>query len=223
MIQEIEPEIVQNNIAKPLIRGKGGKQLALSTSNQLQSEQARFEFRKTARQEAIDQKTAGVWDEFGRFLVVHGVKKPGPIDKERRHIRIYSIFGKPLFQIELIPQLTQFAWRPRPKDILPKKEAKALKKDFRKKYGKIHKEEEQKERAVLLEQERVKKHHIRTEFLENFWLAQRAKYEEDMDKYEAMWPLKEKDYAEQNNGQATLTHVYNYGDLIETKKLTNFW
>jgi len=47
-----------------------------------------------------------------------------------------------------------------------------------------------------LEQERVKKHHIRTEFLENFWLAQRAKYEEDMDKYEAMWPLKEKDYAE---------------------------
>ena len=43
-----------------------------------------FEFKKTARHEAVDQNPCGVWDKFGRFFVSYGAKGPGPIDKEHR-------------------------------------------------------------------------------------------------------------------------------------------
>lgn len=56
-----------------------------------------FEFRKTARHEVPDQQTVGVWDHFGRIFVIHGEKKRGAyIDKEKRSIRFYSMFGEPL-------------------------------------------------------------------------------------------------------------------------------
>ena len=83
-----------------------------------------FEFRKTARHEATDAKTTCVWDYFGRGFIIHGERKPGPFDKEKRSIRFFSLYGEPLEQIERVPELSRFAFRPRPQVL----EAKAKKK-----------------------------------------------------------------------------------------------
>ena len=101
-----------------------------------------YEFKKTARHEAVDVVTRGVWDKFGRFFVVHGRKGAGLFDKELRNIKIYSIFGEPLQAILKVPQMSQFEFRPRPNDILNSKQLKKLKTDYRKNYGKIYREEE---------------------------------------------------------------------------------
>lgn len=60
------------------------------------AEHISFEFKKTARHEATDVSTRGIWDLFGRFFVVHGKKGAGLFDKELRNIKFYSIFGDPL-------------------------------------------------------------------------------------------------------------------------------
>jgi hypothetical protein len=69
-------------------------------------------------------------------LCVYGVKKPGPFDREKRSIRIFSLMGDLLFMIDKLPELSDFKFRPRPKQILSKKDLTTLKADFRKKYGK---------------------------------------------------------------------------------------
>ena len=45
--------------------------------------------------------------------------------------------------------MKQFEFRPRPDDILKPKQLKAIKADYRKKYGKVYREEEIKERQVI--------------------------------------------------------------------------
>lgn len=108
--------------------------------------------------------------------------------------------------IERIPDMRQFAFRPRPTDILSKKEMKDLKTDYRKKYGKIYREEEIKQRQVIQGKIRDEKKVVRDEFLNNFFLPLRAKYEENIPQYEALWPLKEEQYAKED---VTFDHVYN--------------
>jgi hypothetical protein len=44
--------------------------------------------------------------------------------------------GDLLFMIDKLPELSDFNFRPRPKQILSKKDLTTLKADFRKKYGK---------------------------------------------------------------------------------------
>jgi hypothetical protein len=44
--------------------------------------------------------------------------------------------GDLLFMIDKLPELSDFKFRPRPKQILSKKDLTTLKADFRKKYGK---------------------------------------------------------------------------------------
>ena len=51
---------------------------------------------------------------------------------------------------------------------------------------------------------------IRDEFLYNFFLPLRQKYEEKLDEYEAMWPLKENDMAAEDK---VIDHVYHYGEM----------
>ena len=55
---------------------------------------------------------------------------------------------------------------------------------------------------------------VRDEFLNNFFLPMRARYEEDIEKYEALWPLKDEHYAAE---EVIYEHVYNYGDLTKTE------
>ena len=179
-------------------------------SNKMAAEEVRFEFKKTGRHEAHDQRPNGVWDRFGRFFVSHGVRGPGLFDKEKRNIKIYSMFGEPLQAIEQIPEMNQFSFRPRPDDILGKKEMKDLKTNYRKKYGKIYREEEFKERQVIQAKVRSEKKVVRDEFLENFFLPLRRKYEENIEQYEALFPVKEEHLAAEDQ---VIDHVYNYGDL----------
>jgi len=91
--------------------------------------------------------------------------------------------------------MKNFEFRPRPNDILNAKELKALKADYRKKYGKVYREEEMKERQVIQGKVRDEKKVVRDEFLQNFFLPLRRKYEEKIDQYEALWPLTDEHYA----------------------------
>jgi len=186
----------------------------MQKTNQLAAEEVKYEFRKTARHETTDGKTVALWDDSGRYFVVYGVKKAGPFDKEKRNINIYSLFGEKLQSIEKIDQLSLFQFRPRPGQILTKKQLNTLKKDYRKIYGKQHREEELKQRNKVNDNVRETKKGIRDEFLDNFFLPLRRQYEADMEKYKNLWPLKEADLVE----NTTVSHVYQYGDLVETKK-----
>ena len=74
----------------------------------LKGEQVKYEFRKTARQDTTESKTVGVWDEFGRFFTIYGVKGMMPsfgASDKFRNVRIYTIFGEPLQAITQIPDL----------------------------------------------------------------------------------------------------------------------
>jgi len=180
--------------------------------------EVKFDFRKTARHETSESLTTGVWDEFGRFFTIYGIKNPlsfGSSDK-LRNIRIYSIFGEPMQQITSIPDLQLFSFRPRPSNILSEKEKTVLKKDFRSLYGKQYKEEEKKEKTAVQEEVRIKKKAVRDDFLNNFYLPLRHKYEADMEKYIKLWPLKDTDMTEK---EEIVIHVYNYCDLVATKPI----
>jgi len=82
-------------------------------------------------------------------------------------------------------------------------------------YGKEYKEEEKQERAIIQEDIRIKKKAIRDEFLNNFYLPMRRRYEANIDQYKAMWPLK--DDVQMDAEPVAVKHVYHYGDLLETK------
>lgn len=56
-----------------------------------------------------------------------------------------------------------------------------LRNDYRKKYGKIHREEELLLRKVIQGKIRDEKKIVRDEFLKNFYLPLRRKYEEKID------------------------------------------
>lgn len=157
---------------KPTL-GKAGKQVELKKTNKMAAQVISFDFKKTARHEAVDVCTRGIWDKFGRFFVVHGKKGAGLFDKELRSIKFYSIFGEPLQSIDKVPQMKQFEFRPRASDILNDKALKNLKGDYRKKYGKIYREEEVKERNVIQGRVRDEKRVIRDEFLDNFFIPLR--------------------------------------------------
>jgi uncharacterized protein YjaZ len=162
--------------------------------------------------------TTGVWDEFGRFFTIYGVRNPksfGASDKYR-NVRVFTIFGEPLQSITQIPDLQLFAFRPRPQNILSGKDQAKLKTDFRVLYGKQYKEEEKNEKNAVQEEVRLKKKAIRDEFLNNFYLPMRRKYEADMDKYIKLWPVKDSDMTDK---EEVVTHVYNYCDLLETKRI----
>ena len=94
LIEEQEPYLAAEG-PKPTL-GKVGKQLELKKTNKMAAEVVTYEFKKTCRIDAIDQYTRGVWDKFGRFFVIHGIKGPTFFDKEQRHIRFFSIFGETL-------------------------------------------------------------------------------------------------------------------------------
>ena len=142
-----------------------------------------------------------MWDDFGRFFVLYGVNKgPGIYGKAKAqsNIKIYSIFGEPILTIDKLVDIQQFQFRPRPKDILNKKELTKLKKEARKLYRDKYVTEESKEREIVETEVNAKKKAIRDEFLDDFWLPLRRKYEQNIDKYMELWPLKEEQLAEED-------------------------
>lgn len=171
----------------------------------MQAAEALFEFKKTNRNLAPDNNNRGIWDKYGRFFVSHGVRGGSYFDKDLRSIRIYSMFGDSLQSIEKIPGMSQFSFRPRPDDLLDAKALKDLKNDFKKKYGKICREEEIQERKMIQDKIREDKKVIRDEFIYNFFLPLRRKYEENIEQYEALWPLKDDEMEPELH---TFDHVY---------------
>ena len=72
-----------------------------------------------------------------------------------------------------------------------------MKENARNLYRKKYFEEEAKEREIVETEVNAKKKAIRDEFLDNFWLPLRRKYESNIDKYIALWPLKDDQFAEE--------------------------
>ena len=66
----------------------------LFNSNVMTTTEVKYEFRKTARHEISDSKSETTWDHLGRYITIYGVKRPGPFDKEKRSVRIFSILGE---------------------------------------------------------------------------------------------------------------------------------
>lgn len=93
--------------------------------------------------------------------------------------------------VEKLDQLSGFQFRPRPTKILAVKAVKALEKDYRTLYGKMYKDEERKDSSKQQDEVRERKAGIINEFLNNFFLPQRRKYEADMEWYQANWCIKE--------------------------------
>lgn len=68
----------------------------MQNKNMLVAEEVKYEFRKTARQEANDALVKPFWDESGRLFVLQGARKPTDFfgDKGTRQIKIFNMFGE---------------------------------------------------------------------------------------------------------------------------------
>jgi hypothetical protein len=137
-------------------------------------------------------------------------------DKERRSIRFFSMYGEPLLAIDRLEHLTNFAWRPRPRNLLKKSELKELKSTYKKTYKKSQREEDQAERSQANESIRLKKKDIRDEFLNNFYLPNRKAYEDNIEEFIALWPLKDSTLTDK---EVAVNHIFAYGDLKDTKRI----
>lgn len=121
-----------------------------------------------------------------------------------------------MLAIEKLSELNDFKFRPRPKNILTKKELTNLKAEFRKKYGKQYKEEERKDTTLHNDGVRVMKTSVTNEFLNSFFLPLRQKYEADLEWYKSNWPIKQ---SEMEPELATINHIYAYGDQLSVRKV----
>lgn len=188
----------------------------LFSGNTMGAIDVKYEFRKTARHEITDGKSETVWDPLGRYLCIYGVKKPGPFDKEKRSVRIFSILGEQLHSVEKLSELSGFQFRPKPSKILSKKQHTLLEKEYRAKYGKQYKEEERKDTSAQQDEVRERKAGIINEFLSNFFMPLRQKYESDLHWYEKNWPVGKDEYEKE---EGTVNHLYAYGDLVSQKMI----
>ncbi len=144
--------------------------------NKLVSSEEKYEFKKTAKHDVTESRYDSVWDISGRYLAIYGVKR-SLLDKSDKSIKFYNILGEPLQTFEKIQNLQQFKWRPRPQVALKPKELQKIKAEFKNKYQKLFKEEEEKERKagnIILKESKNK---IREEFLNTFFIPLRQEYE----------------------------------------------
>ena len=174
MIIKLEQSLPEQQQLSTLAKlGKRNAPQVIAMANTMQATEEKFEFRKTARHEVSDTKSETEWDQMGRFLCIYGVKKPGLFDKEKRTIRIFSLLGEQLLIIEKLNELSQFKFRPRPNNILSKKAMNTLKAEYRKKFGKLFKEEEKKDNSKQQDEVRARKIETTNEFINNFYLPLR--------------------------------------------------
>jgi len=151
-----------------------------------------YEFRKTGRYELKEKRYEAKWDENGRFFVVQGRKTTG-FDKSTKTIRIFNMFGELVESFDDIIGLDHIHFRPRAKDVLSKDKSKKLKKNYKDKYLQMFKDEENQQKKERNDIERDKRKEVRDDFINNFFLPMRQKYEADIDKYQTIFPIKEKD------------------------------
>ena len=184
--------------------------------NKLTSQEEKYEFKKTGRQDIFETKFEMIWDATGRYLAVYGIKR-SPIDKTDKSIRFYNIFGEPLGAFTGLQNLNQYRWRPRPIGLLSKRELTKLQSEYKTKYQKMFKEEEKSEKKQLNSVIKESKKKVRDEFLNTFFLPLRKEFEGQRDKYEALFPIKASQMAEQ---MVEVEIIYSYENVVsETKVL----
>ena len=200
----------------PIVAAPKGKPVAGGGQvNKLTSQEEKYEFKKTGRHDIFETKFESAWDQTGRYLCVWGVKR-SPLDKTDKSVRFYSIFGEPLGQFTGIQMLQQFKWRPRPIGLLPKKEVNKLQSEYKTKYQKLFKEEEKVDKKQLNSVKQESKKKIREEFLNTFFLPLRKEFENQKDKYEALWPIKPSQMAEQ---LVEIEIIYSYENVVSETKI----
>jgi hypothetical protein len=154
-----------------------------------------YEFQKIGKHEVRDRKWTARWDQTGRYFMIHS-RKATPFDRTAKYIQFYNIHGELIDKIENVPQLDQVQFRTRASDILSANKIKSLKNDYKKKYGPIVDKEHAEEKKAQNDIIKDKRKKIRDNFLDNFFLPLRKEYEDNMDKYKALFPLKDSDMAD---------------------------
>lgn len=185
------------------------------TQKHLAAVEDTYEFRKTARHEVSDKKWFAKWDENGRYFVIFG-RKNSPLDKGHKSIKFYNMFGELLQIFTDLAQLDKVHFRPRPTDTLKQDQIKKLKKEYKKKYEKLVKDDEAHERKVQGDIVKEKKKQIRDDFLNNFFIPLRQDYEKKIKQYQALFPIKESDFSEK---EAEYNNIYAYGETLTQRKI----
>lgn len=96
------------------------------------------------------------------------------------------------------------------------KDVNKLKVDHKTKYQKLFKEEEKAEKKQLNSVKQESKKKIREEFLSSFFLPLRRDFEAQRDKYEALWPIKPSQMADQ---LVDIEVIYSYETVISEVKI----
>lgn len=76
--------------------------------------------------------------------------------------------------------------------------------------------EQAEEKKVQNDKIKDKRKKIRDDFLDNFFVPLRREYEENIDQYKALFPIKESDMAEKPE---TVINIYQYMDEVSSRKL----
>jgi len=153
-----------------------------------------YEFIKVQRHEVKEKKWYAKWDMQGRYFVMQG-RKTISLDKTPKQIKFYNMFGELLEVYADVIGLDHVHFRPRPEDILSADQIKKLKKDYKKKYEQIFKDEENDEKKTQQDFVKLQRKQIRDDFLNNFFIPVRQEYEKNINKYKAIFPIKESDMA----------------------------
>jgi hypothetical protein len=72
----------------------------------LTSQDEKYEFKKTGRQDIFESKFDINWDPTGRYLAIFGIKR-SPLDKSDKSIKVYNIFGEPMGAFTALQNLSQ--------------------------------------------------------------------------------------------------------------------
>ena len=205
----------QTIAAKQQLYTKGSK---LVTDKKLAAVEDTYEYRKTARYEIGEKKWVAKWDEFGRYFLMYG-RKSSNFDKGTKSIKFYNMFGETLQSFKDLQGLEAVYFRPRPRDILNKNTLTKLKKDYKKKYENLFKVEEADEKKHQADIVKDQRKIVRDEFLANFFVPMRQRYEKDIEKYKALFPIKDKDMAEE---EVTYYNIYAFKETVSQRKIEGF-
>jgi hypothetical protein len=174
-----------------------------------------YEFIKIQRHEIKEKKWYCKWDQNGRYFIMQG-RKTLNLDKSPKSIKFFNMFGELLEVYHDIIGLDQTHFRPRPTDILSADKIKKLKKDYKKLYENMFKEEEQSEKKTQTALVNDQRKQIRDDFLNNFFIPLRKEYESNIGKYKALFPIKDADMATET---VRVENIYQYGEVINIRKL----
>lgn len=209
--QQLEATKVVQQSGPKAFKGSGDPLM----KNKLAGSDEKYEFKKTARYDIYETKYDSCWDQTGRYISIYGIKR-SPLDKQDKSIRFYNILGEPLAVYDKLQNLMQFKWRPRPLNIIGAKDLNKLKGEYKTKYSKLFKDEEKTEKKQMNSVIKESKKKVREEFLNTFFLPLRREFESQKDKYEALWPIKAKDMAEQ---MVEIEIIYSYETVVSETRI----